>query len=189
MRALLVLMLATISHLPTCAAKASCPIYGPLFPKPTNPLRHPAVQAAARALDDVFAQHIDHDNSTGSDHFSYSVEVFSGAEDAPLWSHYWTAPDLKWFNSTGVMRVDGDTVYRIGSITKIFTMLTFLATVGDGVLNDPITEHLPEIAELARRADGAHDSIFTPDWDDITLGSLATQTSGLIRDCKSLLGF
>ncbi|KAK3359532.1 beta-lactamase/transpeptidase-like protein [Lasiosphaeria hispida] len=178
-------ILAAIIHLPRCAAKPNCPLYGPLLPRPKDLLRDPGIQAAGKALDHVFAQYIDSDNSTGSGRFSYSVEIFSGTDDSSIWSHYWTAPNLGRFNSSGVLKVDTNTVYRIGSITKIFTVLTFLATVGDGVWNDPITKYVPEIAALARGNTGS--SIFETDWDSITVGSLATQTSGIIRD-YALLG-
>ena len=183
MRIPLLVCAVGFSHLPLAAAKVNCPLYGPLFPRPTNLLKSPGIQAAAKALDDIFVKYIDNDKSTGSDHFSYSVEVFAGSEDKALWSHYWTAPNLKELHSTGVTTVDTNTVYRIGSITKVFTVLAFLATVGDGVWNDPVTKYIPEIAALASRTAGGS-PIFTPDWDAITVGSLASQTSGLIRDCK-----
>ncbi|KAK0727547.1 beta-lactamase/transpeptidase-like protein [Lasiosphaeria miniovina] len=167
------------------AAKSNCPLYGPLLPKPQNLLNDAGIKSAAKALDDIFVKYIDNDNSTGSDHFSYSVEVFSGSEDKALWSHYWTAPNLGGLNSSGVKSVDADTVYRIGSITKVFTVLTFLATIGDGIWNDPITKYIPEIAALVKST--ADESIFSTDWEAITVGSLASQTSGLIRD-YALLG-
>ncbi|EGO61040.1 hypothetical protein NEUTE1DRAFT_120106 [Neurospora tetrasperma FGSC 2508] len=173
-------LLAGATHLALSTAKQNCPLYGPLFPKPTNLLQNAAIQAAAKSLDEIFLKYIDHDNTTGADHFSYAVEVFSGSEDTPLWSHYWTAPNLEVFNSTGVSKVDTNTVFRVGSITKIFTVLAFLATVGDRVWNDPVTKHLPELARLAEKTPGG--SMTVPDWEEVTLGSLASQTSGLIRD-------
>lgn len=178
----LFLALAAATRLAPSYAKAPCPLYGPIFPKPTKLLSDPAVQYAATLLDGIFPQYIDNANSSGSERFSYSVEVFSATEDLPLYEHHWTATNLPLLNSSGVTRVTGDSVYRIGSITKIFTILTFLATVGDGILNDPVSKHLPEIAELAAQSSGS--AIWAPDWDSITVGSLATQTSGLIRDCK-----
>ncbi|KAJ4417641.1 hypothetical protein N0V85_001751 [Neurospora sp. IMI 360204] len=184
MRSIL-LLLAGATHLPLSTAKQNCPLYGPLFPKPTNLLQNAAIQAAAKSLDEIFPMYIDHDNTTGADHFSYSVEVFSGSEDKPLWAHYWTAPNLQGFNSTGVSKVDTNTVFRIGSITKIFTVLAFLATVGDRVWNDPVTKYLPELARLAEKTPGG--SMMVPDWEEVTLGSLASQTSGLMRD-YALLG-
>lgn len=173
---------AGATHLALSTAKQNCPLYGLLFPKPTNLLQNAAIQAAAKSLDEIFLEYIDHDNTTGADHFSYAVEVFSGSEDTPLWSHYWTAPNLGVFKSTGVSRVDANTVFRVGSITKIFTVLAFLATVGDRVWNDPVTKYLPELARLAKKTPGG--SMMVPDWEEVTLRSLASQTSGLIRDCK-----
>ncbi|KAI1411055.1 beta-lactamase/transpeptidase-like protein [Hypoxylon sp. FL1857] len=167
-------------------AKQNCPLYGLGYPKPTNLLAQPGIQKAATSLDAVFAEYIDHANNTGSDDFSYSVEVFSADEEEPLWSHYWTAPNLKTLNTTGVKKVDGDTVYRLGSVTKIFSILTFLIEAGDTIWNEPITKYIPEIAAMVDGADNSH-SIFTPDWESITIGSLASQMSGLVRD-YALLG-
>lgn len=175
---------AALASIPLSNAKANCPLYGSQLPRPKNLLWEPGIQYAAYLLDDIFPQYIDNDNNTGSQRFSYSVEVFSGTEDLPLWQHHWTAPNLATLNTTGVRKVDGNSVYRIGSVTKIFTVLAFLASVGDGVMNDPITKYLPELAELAENS--IESAIFTPDWESITVGSLATQTSGLIRDCEFL---
>lgn len=182
MRRLLLALAAIAGFANPVTAKANCPLYGPLFPRPTNLAQSLALQIAGYTLDDVFAKYIDNDTSTGSDHFSYAVEVFAGSEKAPLWSHYWTAPNLPSFNSTGVHKVDSNTVFRIGSITKVFTVLAFLATVGDGIWNDPVTKYIPELAELAGKTPGG--SMFAPDWESITVGSLASQTSGIIRDCE-----
>ncbi|OTB02205.1 hypothetical protein M426DRAFT_13785 [Hypoxylon sp. CI-4A] len=168
-------------------AKQNCPLYGLGYPKPTNLLAQPGIKKAAESLDSVFSQYIENANSTGSEKFSYSVEVFSADEDEPLWSRYWTAPNLETLNSTGVTKVDGDTVYRLGSVTKVLTILTFLAEAGDGIWNDPITKYIPEIKAMVDDGiDNSH-SITKPDWDFITIGSLASQMSGLVRD-YALLG-
>lgn len=177
-----VLLGTLIAHLPLSHAKSNCPLYGPLFPHPTNLGQDAGIKGVAAILDNVFIQHIDGDNSTGSENFSYAVEVFSGSEDKPLWSHYWTAPNLKTLNSTGVSKVDTNTVFRIGSVTKIFNVLAFLAAVGDGIWNDPVTKYLPELEEIASKAAGG--PIYSTDWEAITVGSLASQMSGLIRDCR-----
>ncbi|KAI1656349.1 beta-lactamase/transpeptidase-like protein [Daldinia decipiens] len=167
-------------------AKENCPLYGLGYPNPTDLLTQPGIQKAASSLDSAFAQYIDNSNKTKSDRFSYSVEVFSADEDEPLWSHHWTATNLKNLNSTGVKNVDGNTVYRLGSVTKIFTILTFLAEVGDTMWNEPITKYIPEIKAMVTDVDTSH-SISKPDWDSITIGSLASQMSGLVRD-YALLG-
>ena len=175
-------VLAAVQFL-QCDARPPCPLYGPMLPKPTNILQHPAVKAAGAALDSIFPQYIDNLNSTGSQNFSYAVEVFSASETQPVWSHYWTATTLKNSTTAGVRTVTRDTVFRIGSATKVFTVLTFLAAVGDSRWNDPITKYLPDIAAMADKNRG-NNVIYHPDWDSITIGSLASQMSGLIRDCE-----
>lgn len=165
-------------------AKQNCPLYGLGYPNPTNLLAQAGIQTVRTLLDSAFTENIDNANQTGSERFSYSVEVFSADEEEPLWSHHWTAPNLKTLNSTGVSEVDGDTVYRLGSVTKIFTILTFLAEAGDSMWNEPITKYIPEIKALVTTGvDNSH-SISTPDWDAITIGALASQMSGLARDCQ-----
>ncbi|HEY1203058.1 MAG: serine hydrolase [Bryobacteraceae bacterium] len=66
--------------------------------------------------------------------------------------------------------VDGDTVFEIGSVTKVFTSLLLADMVerGEATLADPVAQYLPPGTK-------------TPDWKGrkITLADLATHTSGL----------
>ncbi|KAI1265512.1 beta-lactamase/transpeptidase-like protein [Xylariaceae sp. FL1019] len=171
----------------TVHAKLSCPLYGLGYPKPSDLLDSEGIQKAATRLDTVFAEYIDNANNTNSDYFSYSVQVFSATEEQPLWSHHWTAKSLATMNTTGVKKIDGDTVYRVGSVTKILSMLTFLAEVGDASWNEPITSFVPEVADMVANGSDYSHSLTTPDWGSITIGSLASQISGLMRD-YTLLG-
>ena len=67
---------------------------------------------------------------------------------------------------------DGQTIFELGSITKVFTGVTLAKLVDDGVvrLDDPIGKYLPE-GVVAPQKNG----------HEITLGELATHTSGLPR--------
>ena len=67
-------------------------------------------------------------------------------------------------------KVGADTVYDIGSITKVFTALTLadMAQHGEVALDDPVAKYLPKDAKLPK--DGAR---------QITLADLATHTAGL----------
>ena len=75
--------------------------------------------------------------------------------------------------------VDGDTVFEIGSITKVFTGLLLLDMVdrGEMRLDDPVQKYLPAPARMPTRNGRA-----------ITLFDLATHTSGLPRDGADLGG-
>ena len=70
---------------------------------------------------------------------------------------------------------DKDTVYRIGSITKMFTavMLEQLADAGKVHLSDPVEKYFPEIDTVQGRFQNA---------PPITLIQLAHHTSGLARE-------
>jgi CubicO group peptidase (beta-lactamase class C family) len=70
---------------------------------------------------------------------------------------------------------DTDTVYRIGSITKMFTavMLEQLVDAGKVHFSDPVEKYFPEIKTVQGRF---------PDAPPITLIQLATHTSGLGRE-------
>jgi CubicO group peptidase (beta-lactamase class C family) len=66
-------------------------------------------------------------------------------------------------------RVDGDTLFEIGSITKVFTVLLLMDAVrrGEMSLDDPVAKHLPQI-----QVPSFHGK-------EITLLHLAAQDSGL----------
>lgn len=66
--------------------------------------------------------------------------------------------------------VDGDTVFEIGSITKVFTALLLADMVerGEVALDDPVSRYLPAAVRVPQRGDRA-----------IRLRDLATHTSGL----------
>jgi CubicO group peptidase (beta-lactamase class C family) len=68
--------------------------------------------------------------------------------------------------------LDGETVFEIGSITKVFTCLALadMAERGEVALNDPVAKHLPAGVSVPERGG-----------KPITLIDLATHTSGLPR--------
>jgi D-alanyl-D-alanine-carboxypeptidase/D-alanyl-D-alanine-endopeptidase len=68
--------------------------------------------------------------------------------------------------------LDGDTVFEIGSITKVFTalLLTEMGTRGEVALDDPVSKYLPGTAKMPARSG-----------KQITFLDLATNTSGLPR--------
>jgi len=70
-----------------------------------------------------------------------------------------------------VRPLDGDTIFEIGSITKVFTSLLLADAVQrhDVALTDPVSKYLPPPAKMPERGRA------------ITLQDLATHTSGLPR--------
>lgn len=102
---------------------------------------------------------------------SYSIQVTSNTDT--LWEAYHSAEN---YNKTrpGVIKVDGDSQYRIASITKTFTVLGILYqhAAGNLSLDDSIQKYIPELAA---------DDQQLP-WKDITLRILASQLSGIPRE-------
>ena len=74
-------------------------------------------------------------------------------------------------------KVDGDTIFEIGSATKVFTSLLLADMVekGEVALNDPVSKYLPEKVRMPARGGKV-----------ITLEHLATHTSGLPRLPRNL---
>lgn len=81
-------------------------------------------------------------------------------------------------------QVDENTVFRIGSASKLWTVFTFLASAGEASLYDPVTKWVPELQTAAVGADDAVDFVR---WEDVTIQELASHLSGVGRDCKFYL--
>ena len=99
---------------------------------------------------------------------SLTVGVVSG--DKLVWTKSYGNAESK-----ASVTANQDTVYRIGSITKMFTttMLEQLAEAGKIKLTDPVEKYFPEINAVQNRY---------KDTPPITLLQLATHTSGLSRE-------
>src|ERR1700752_999149 len=72
----------------------------------------------------------------------------------------------------GKQALDGNSIFEIGSVTKVFTatLLADMVERGEVKLSDPISKYLPRTVKTPTR-----------DGKEITLLDLATQTSGLPR--------
>ena len=104
---------------------------------------------------------------------SFSVEITSSKET--LWSTHHTANERN-TSRPDIPEVNGDALYRIASITKTFTVLGILyqEKAGNLSLDDPVNKYIKELKE---------DQKGTLPWKDITLRSLASQLSGIPREC------
>ena len=156
------------------ALDGHCPPLGPVLPIPTAPSSNPAVQSAVAqavaALESL---------TTGFNYSALAVGVKSIHEDKLLLEYHYTPPNV---DPRGVQEVDSDTVFRLASASKVFPVLAFLQLKGV-YLNDPVTKYLPQLRDLNKEA-RAQTPIWTVDWDDITLGALASHLGGIGGDSK-----
>ena len=171
----------------------ACPLLGAVYPAPTSISTSSVIQSALSNLTDALDTLIATGNSTdgpfvAANITTWSIGMFSTSDEFsdPFWQYHYTAPLVA--NSTaGVHKADMDSVYRVGSISKLFTVYSLLVQAGDGYWQDPVTKWVPELAAIAAgdAKEGVED-IARIRWEDVTLGDLANQLAGLPRDCMLL---
>lgn len=106
---------------------------------------------------------------------SFALQITSVKEK--LWDYYYTAPILGDYWDSDPTPVTGDTAFRIASISKTFTVYAVLLENKIN-LDDPVTKYIPELVELQP----GHNEFWWPEWDEITIRSLASQLSGITRE-------
>jgi len=98
-----------------------------------------------------FQQTISNGNSSyesfDSANISYSIDIFSTYESTLLFIDHFTAPTVVTARY-GVKSVDSDIVFRIGSLTKLFTVYTFL-----------ITKYVPKLLQAAEATNSVENSL------------------------------
>jgi hypothetical protein len=167
-----------------------CPPLGPVFPPPTNLSTSAAIAAAQANITQTLEAYIQAGLRKSAAIFdtnetSFALQVFSVNDPDPLLGYYYTAPALS-LQGNNISKPSGvypDTVFRIGSVSKLWTVLLYLIEAGDGSFHDPVTKYIPEL----RRQENATDmqnSIDFVRWEEVTIGELAGQMAGVGRDCK-----
>jgi CubicO group peptidase (beta-lactamase class C family) len=168
-------------------------LLGPAYPPPQKLSSSSFIQSAVTNLTQMLQQMISTGNSTyGSfdvNNASFSVEVFSTHDDKPLFQQHYSAPILA-TSTAGVKIVDENSIYRIGSLSKLFTMFLFLIEAGDGCWSEPITKFVPELQAIAQKNKDAvlQDPIDHVSWDDVTIGALASHMADIGQACELFFG-
>ncbi|RSM13195.1 hypothetical protein CEP52_002047 [Fusarium oligoseptatum] len=170
------LVLGLLTFLGSSQAQTAhdCPLWGPIYPPPTNVLNSTTITKAVTNL----KQSLDvalRNETLGAANASFHLEVFS--TDQLLLNYSYAAPQIKDSLTAGVL--NRDTVFRIGSVSKLVAVYTLLAATGMEYINDPVTKWVPELAAAPVPDDGAVDAVR---WQDITIGALAGHQAGLLKD-------
>ncbi|RYP84710.1 hypothetical protein DL770_005162 [Monosporascus sp. CRB-9-2] len=177
-----VLPMLLLSDLVLAAVNGACPPLGPVLPAPTNPSAHEVVQAAAASVEDAFQNITSTLNATG-----ISVALKSIHEESSILELHYTP---QYLNPNGTSSIDGQSVYRLGSISKIFAVLAVLKLCSVK-FDDPVTKYVPELRSLRGETPERND-ITAVQWDQVTIGALASHMSGigtdLVADLASVPG-
>ncbi|KAL4947876.1 beta-lactamase/transpeptidase-like protein [Aspergillus filifer] len=169
-------------------SKLTCPLAGPIFPAPRSARDSPALKNATVNFTSELKKILRPANGTqytaiDPDLTSFAVQVYSAHDQKPLFEYYHTATSAR-NNTIGVNRVDEDTVFRVGSISKLWAVLVLLTESGDAALHEPVYKYIPElevIVEDAKGNEALSDEIDNVNWEEITIGELASQMAGLER--------
>jgi CubicO group peptidase (beta-lactamase class C family) len=149
---------------------AKCYEASAAHPPPIYDLNDAAFRDALAEIDTAFATTV---AAPEYDAASFSVEVTSSKES--IWSKHHTARERN-TSRPDIPEVNGDAVYRVASVSKVVTVLGVLYQHESGKLSldEPVDRYIEELRE---EQEGG-----VP-WKDITLRSIASQLSGIPRDC------
>lgn len=155
------------SFLLSATSASICPILGPVFPAPNNLHSSSTFQDALKIVQFNIDKALASGNSVHgplNPNDTYSIQIFSTASERPLLDYHRRGPAV-----LGNRTIDGDSVYRIASVSKLITVYLLLLEAGEAIFSDKLTKYLPELQGVAS-------------WDDITIGSLAGHLGGIAAE-------
>ncbi len=123
----------------------------------------------------------------GLENITFSAGLFSinDAAAAPSLQYHYTSDEVR--NGAGTDEVDGDSIYRVASVSKLFTVFASQLSFNNGEWDRPITDFVAGLAQDDVEAVG-DDPIRNILWKDITLRALASQIAGVARASQPWIG-
>jgi hypothetical protein len=155
------------------SSELRCRPQGPVVPRPVSLSSSQGFLTAAEKLGDSFNRTVNGTIRAGfpTENVSLSVAVVSLAQKdpaVPLWEYH----HLLAANVEGARGLDRDSQYLVGSLSKLLTDAIVLKS---GLcLGDSITEYLPELLAV-----GNNSASLVVGWENVSLGALASQLSGI----------
>ncbi|KIW72009.1 hypothetical protein PV04_00233 [Phialophora macrospora] len=166
---------------------------GPTYPAPTDLAANGShVSAAWSNLSSTLNGYIA-DSATnltgpsGLKNLTFSVGMFSihDPSAAATLQYHHTSAEIA--NSTaGLKKVDGNSIYRVASITKLITTFAGMLELKESDWDRPITDFVPTLAAYAAAHPAGDDLTGTVEWSKVTLAALASQIAGTPRDVSPL---
>ncbi|KAM0262765.1 hypothetical protein ACHAQJ_001559 [Trichoderma viride] len=160
------------------------PSFAPLSHIPSSNVIQEAVLNITNSLNDDIRTGKSSFGSFHSSTTSFSLTAISQLDSTPIIDFHHTSGSLN-VSAGSTSRVTGDTVYRIGSVSKLFTVYALLLNNGTNYWNRPITDFIPELMQAAQHPPYEPSVTDWVQWDQVTVGALASQLSGIGRDYSS----
>lgn len=156
---------------------------GPAYPAPRDLSSNGSAVAAAWAnftetIDSYITQKGTVEGLLGNlGGYTFSVGSFSLHDPNATSLQYHHTGETVANSSQGVKEVNGESIYRIASISKVFTVYLILLEVGTNYWDEPITNFVPGLNATSNAS--LKDPINSIDWAGVTLGALAGQMGGI----------
>ncbi|KAI0454680.1 beta-lactamase/transpeptidase-like protein [Xylaria acuta] len=175
----------TVAAASLCLPTVFARFLGPLNPAPVDLTSDVSVVTAQwKNITSTLESHLTgkarNEALSGLDKITFSLGLFSVHDPKAAGSlqYHHTGPDIR--NSTlGVNKVDGDSIYRVASMTKVMTVYSGLLLLKPSDWHRPLTEIFPEISLLPK-----NDPVHHIQWETITPFSLASQISGIPANAR-----
>ncbi|KAH8665353.1 beta-lactamase/transpeptidase-like protein [Ilyonectria robusta] len=165
------LVLLTLARSALSQTTPTCPLLGPVFPPVRKNLGDSrAIKDAVVQLTGLMDEVVEAGTNT-----TFYVQAFSGTDK--LFHYKYVPESTKKSLTSGSL--NENTVFRIGSVSKLLTVYTLLAEVGIKRLNDPVTQWVPELAKAVKHR---RDPVQGTQWDEVTIGQLGSHMSGIGRN-------
>ncbi|KAJ5086370.1 alkaline D-peptidase [Penicillium alfredii] len=162
-------------------------LQGPVYPAPRDLSSRSSLVAATwknvtTALEQTFkGGGLGEETAVLLKHTTFSAGMFSlhdrGAQS--LQYHHTAASSLN--GSVGVKKVDADSIYRIASVSKLFTVYAGMIELDEKDWDRPLTDIFPPFKQFVEKAAKGFDPVHDVQWDKITVGDIAAHIGGLPR--------
>ena len=154
-------------------AGLACRPEGPVVPRPTDLSKWPAFAQTADDLTTLLDQALRGEIKAGwavqNASFSLALVTLDQEEPGlPIWEYHHLAEA----NVEGTQKLDRDSQYLVGSVTKVFADLALLKSGLD--LDEPVTNFLPQLRNCSSSVP----------WHTISLRSLGNHLSGIQTHCE-----
>jgi CubicO group peptidase (beta-lactamase class C family) len=146
------------------------PLIGPSFLSNFDMSNSKFIGNAKTALPDLVDKLFESGDLDRKD-LAFTIDVYSAATNDTIFSYSHVGEKSKETLTSG--ELNDNTISRIGSVTKLFTVYSIIAQAGMGVFSDPITKYLPEL-----KKNSSSNPLDSVRWEDITVGALAAQQAG-----------